>query len=36
MQRSSSQLYSIAGGKGDIKPHKLLLLRCCWLLLLGC
>jgi hypothetical protein len=22
--------------KSDIKIHKLLLLRCCWLLLLGC
>jgi hypothetical protein len=29
MQRSSSQLFSIAGGKSDIKLHKLLLLRCC-------
>jgi hypothetical protein len=33
MQRSISQLFSIAVGKSDIKPHKLLLLRCCWLLL---
>jgi hypothetical protein len=26
---------SIAGGKGDIKLHKLLLKSYCWLLLLG-
>jgi hypothetical protein len=36
MHRSSSQLFSIADGKSDIKLHKLLLLRCCWLLLPGC
>ena len=32
----STQLFSMAGGKSDIKLHKLLLLRCCWLLLPGC
>jgi hypothetical protein len=36
MQRSSSHLFFIAGGKSDIKLHKLLPLRCCWLLLPGC
>jgi hypothetical protein len=36
MQRSSSQLFSIARGKSDIKLDKLLLLRRCWLLLPRC
>ena len=32
----STQLFSMAGGKSDIKLHKLLMLRSCWLLLPGC